>query len=314
MFDSLGNMPIFINDRVNRPLNYTLQRFASAIAYFGFQTRFTIADNDLDQLVKLKGKRVVFLANHPMPNDGIHLFILSAKLNDRFHFMVAHEQFRGFKRWILPRIGAYSIRRGGWGDKSSALRTLEILSQPSCRIVIFPEGRCSFMRNDVFAFQQGAIRLGFQALEKSQQSAGCFRDLYIVPLVIRYPYLDDINFHFDQNLRRLEIRLETSSQGSLGDRLRRVTCRVVTDLERDNLQSVGASRHCLRTRLGTLVKAILERPTGDPIDLSGLTEEERDALLAEAKGMWADHSEITDSVGWVRELWVGPSGGLPENR
>ena len=55
------------------------------------------------------------------------------------------------------------------------------------------------------------------------------------------------------------------------------------------------------------VKAILERPPGAPIDLSGLTEEERDALLAEAKGMWADHPDIKDSVKWVRELREGLS-------
>jgi DNA-binding CsgD family transcriptional regulator len=55
------------------------------------------------------------------------------------------------------------------------------------------------------------------------------------------------------------------------------------------------------------VKAILERPKGTPIDLSGLTEAERDALFKEAKGMWADHPEIKDSVEWVRGLREGLS-------
>jgi hypothetical protein len=50
------------------------------------------------------------------------------------------------------------------------------------------------------------------------------------------------------------------------------------------------------------VKAILEQSEDAPIDLSGLTEEERDALAREAKGMWADHPYIKDSVEWVREL------------
>ena len=61
------------------------------------------------------------------------------------------------------------------------------------------------------------------------------------------------------------------------------------------------------------VKEILERPAGAPIDLSGLTEEERDTLAREAKGMWADHPEITDSVQWVRGLRQGLSKILPEN-
>ena len=53
------------------------------------------------------------------------------------------------------------------------------------------------------------------------------------------------------------------------------------------------------------VKAILKRPEGTPIDLSTLTEEERDALAREAQGMWADHPDIKDSVEWVRELRKG---------
>lgn len=60
------------------------------------------------------------------------------------------------------------------------------------------------------------------------------------------------------------------------------------------------------------VKAILNRPEGAPIDLSGLTEEERDALFKEAKGMWADHPEIKDSVEWVRELRRSLYRGFPE--
>ena len=55
------------------------------------------------------------------------------------------------------------------------------------------------------------------------------------------------------------------------------------------------------------VKAIIERPEGTPIDLSGLTQEERDALFREAKGMWSDHPEIKDSVKWVRQLRWGLS-------
>lgn len=62
------------------------------------------------------------------------------------------------------------------------------------------------------------------------------------------------------------------------------------------------------------VKAILERPVGTPIDLSSLTEEERHALAREAKGMWADHPEITDSVKWVRELRQGWSIRFPDKK
>ena len=62
------------------------------------------------------------------------------------------------------------------------------------------------------------------------------------------------------------------------------------------------------------VKAILNRAQGTPIDLSGLTEAERGTLAREAKGMWADHPEVTDSVTWVKELWTGRSFEPLESR
>jgi hypothetical protein len=60
------------------------------------------------------------------------------------------------------------------------------------------------------------------------------------------------------------------------------------------------------------VKAILERPEGTPIDISGLTPEEIDALAREARGMWADHPFIKDSVKWVRQVRRGLYRGVPK--
>ena len=60
------------------------------------------------------------------------------------------------------------------------------------------------------------------------------------------------------------------------------------------------------------VKAILEQPEDAPIDLSGLTQEEINALALDAKGMWADHPYIKDSVEWVRELRKSLFRGIPE--
>lgn len=56
----------------------------------------------------------------------------------------------------------------------------------------------------------------------------------------------------------------------------------------------------------------MEQPEDSPIDLSQLTEEEIDALAREAKGIWADHPYIKDSVEWVRELRKGLFRGIPE--
>ena len=60
------------------------------------------------------------------------------------------------------------------------------------------------------------------------------------------------------------------------------------------------------------VRAILEQPMGTAIDLSVLTEKEREQLLSDARGMWADHTEIKDSVKWVRRMRKGLSDSPKE--
>ena len=60
------------------------------------------------------------------------------------------------------------------------------------------------------------------------------------------------------------------------------------------------------------VKAIVERPEGTPLDISGLTDAEVNCLFLEARGMWTDHPEIRDSVKWVREIRRGLSRKFPE--
>ena len=80
--------------------------------------------------------------------------------------MTAHEQFFGTRRLWLPKFGAYSVRRGGWGDFSSVLETLRILNRPPCSLVLFPEGRCTFSSRVVSEFKTGAVKIGINYLNR----------------------------------------------------------------------------------------------------------------------------------------------------
>lgn len=83
------------------------------------------------------------------------MFLLSARLGEVFHYLVAHEAFQGLQgRLLTTRLGAYSIRRG-LGDRRSVAQTLELLMQPACRLVVFPEGGCSFQNDTVMPFRGG---------------------------------------------------------------------------------------------------------------------------------------------------------------
>ena len=97
--------------------------------YFAYQINLEVSDRDIGILKEIDDKRVVYLPNHSNLDDGLVMFLFSARLGQLFHYIVAYEAFNGFIGRLMQLVGAYSIRRGV-GDRSSIIQTLKILQQP----------------------------------------------------------------------------------------------------------------------------------------------------------------------------------------
>jgi len=184
------------------------------------------------ELAALKNKRILFLANHPTFQDPIVMFLLSAQLGEMFYYLADHLALRGYLGPFLQRLGVYSIKRG-LPDRNSVRHTLEILSQPNSRLVIFPEGGCSFQNDRVSPFRTGAIQLAFQALNRDQKQKGEIPDLYAIPISIKYRYPRDVTPIIRQLLQRLEKELNITAQGDQYQRLRLVGEKVLQRCEQD---------------------------------------------------------------------------------
>ncbi len=126
MVSHYGIAPRFIRSRLNRAIVHSGYDIAKALAHTYYKVRVDISSDDLARLNALKNSRSILLPNHPSPHDWLSMYLLSAKLALPFHYMTAHEQFTGAKQFWLPRFGAYSIRRGGWGDTSGVDRLLGV--------------------------------------------------------------------------------------------------------------------------------------------------------------------------------------------
>ncbi|MEB3211217.1 MAG: 1-acyl-sn-glycerol-3-phosphate acyltransferase, partial [Leptolyngbyaceae bacterium] len=152
--------PPLMNPSLVRMFQWTLPFYAR------IRNRMTvkISAEDQAQLAALQGKRVLLLANHPTYfDDWIAVFILSAHIHQSFYYLAAYERFRGLEGRLIQRLGAYSIRRG-LGDRPSVAMTRTLLMQSGCKLVIFPEGGCSYQNDTVMPFRTGAIQIAFQAL------------------------------------------------------------------------------------------------------------------------------------------------------
>ncbi|MDJ0718573.1 MAG: 1-acyl-sn-glycerol-3-phosphate acyltransferase [Prochloraceae cyanobacterium] len=206
---------------------------ASCLARWFYRIKLEIAPKDLEKLVPLKTERLVILPNHVTLTDWIIIFLLSTRMQDAFHFLAAKEAFRGLVGKFMQQIGVYSIRRGV-GDRASVAYTIELLMQPGVRLVIFPEGGCSYQNDTVMPFRSGAIQLPLQAMNKMVKQGNPVPDLYLVPISLKYRYLQDMTGVIQKILSQLESRLNISKiSDDSYERLRAVAEKVLHNLERE---------------------------------------------------------------------------------
>lgn len=223
--------PKFVPPEQKPLLTRLLQSIAYIVVYLLYKIRLVVDEGDVAKARAIADWRAVYLPNHSNLDDGLVMFLLSARLGQLFNYVVAYEAFRGLIGRLMQNIGAYSIRRG-IGDRYSIVQTLKILQQPQCKLVIFPEGGCSYQNDTVIPFRSGAVELSFKAMEKIVRQEGEVPHFYLLPTSIKYCYSNGGDEAISRALRRLEIALAVEPiEKDLYSRLRTVAERVLTNLE-----------------------------------------------------------------------------------
>src|SRR5262245_17643327 len=188
-------------------------------------TEVEISPADLDRLRQLKGQRCLLTPSHSGGFEPHIIFYLSKLLGDIFNYVAAIEVFEQspINRWLMPRIGAYSIVRGAV-DRQSFATTRQLLAEGKHWLVIFPEGHAIGQNSTLAPFQEGVVQLAFKAFEDAFAKDAAAH-LYCVPIAIKYVYLTDMHHEIDQSLARLAQALSISKTGTSAsryDRLRRI--------------------------------------------------------------------------------------------
>lgn len=212
-----------------------LIRLVQSVSYLVLQRLYrcglVVSDDDVAKLRAIDGARVVYVCNHPTMEDGMTLFSLAARVGQLWHYIVARESFRGFQGKFLQWMGCYSIRRG-LGDRASIAQTLSLLKQPQARVVIFPEGGCSYQNDTVMPFRSGAIQMPLQVmaqLTKKDPDA----DMYVVPISLKYRYTQPMAAVIEQTLQGLEqeLGIVPSKTQDFYQRLLAIAAQVITRIE-----------------------------------------------------------------------------------
>lgn len=214
-----------------------VQSISYPLARVLYKVRLSVTEESVGRVRAIDDARIVMVCNHPTMEDGMTLFVLSARMGQLFHYIVAYEAFNGLMGWFIQRLGCYSIRRG-LGDRTSISQTLSLLKEPRCRLVIFPEGGCSYQNDTIMPFRPGAIQLPMSALAQLARKAETpeqVPDMYVVPVSLKYRYRQSMGHVIEKTLSRLEDALNIDVSATLDDyqRLRRIGNQVILKIERE---------------------------------------------------------------------------------
>ncbi|NEP19494.1 MAG: 1-acyl-sn-glycerol-3-phosphate acyltransferase [Leptolyngbya sp. SIO4C1] len=225
----------FYPPQQQRLLVRLIQSLAPTLIRWLYKIEITVTDDAIARLKALEDARLVYICNHPTLEDGVAMFGLSAKVGQPFHYIVARESFKGLLGKFLQWLGCYSIRRG-LGDRTSIAQTLSLLKSPNCRLVIFPEGGCSYQNDTIMPLRSGAIQMPLQVmgqLAKQAKQPSDMPDLYLIPISLKYRYTEPMEPVIEQTLSGLEqtLKIQPAPGQEFYGRLVAIANRVLTRLE-----------------------------------------------------------------------------------
>jgi 1-acyl-sn-glycerol-3-phosphate acyltransferase len=239
-FYDIFSMTQFYPPQLNPALVWVIQKIFPIAAKQLLKLDIVVEPESLARLKGLQGKSFLILCNHPTFHDPMVMFLLSARLGQPFYYLAAYEQFqKPLQAWVYQRIGAYSIRRG-LADRPSIAQTVELMGQRNTRLVIFPEGGCSFQNDTVMPLRAGGVQMALQAMAKRAKSGKILRDYYVVPVSLKYRYTGDMTAAIAQALGKLEETLAIAPKvdSDFYQRLRQVAAHLLRRYEAEyGLQS-----------------------------------------------------------------------------
>ncbi len=249
-----------------KPSSFVRGSFRVAIPYLLSQRGVVGVDYDpadLERLRALEGSRILLTPNHPTNTEPLLMFHLSCIVRQPFFFMATRDAFDalwGLGGKVMSWLGAFSVMRGAV-DRASYRAARELLKQPKAKLVVFPEGEVYSQNDTLLPFNSGIFQLAFWAQEDVVK-AGRDEALYLLPVALKYYYVEDIAPEVEASLKRLADF--TGAGVEPGDdtytRLRKIGQAMLHSLEREyRITPDPNETEDLTTRLDAVKEAILVR-------------------------------------------------------
>src|SRR2546430_5219438 len=197
--------------------------------------------------------------NHSHDSDPHVMMHVSKQLDRQLYFMAAWQVFlahKGIDGFVMQRMGAFSVDREGCDRR--AMRQAGELMTSGRWLVVFPEGEIYHTNERLTPLREGVAFMADTA-QKDLEKEGKGRKVWIVPVGIRYTYLEDVTPRLEAAMDELEERMKLKSgrRAPLAKRIIRFGDAMLTVKEKEQLGKGGEGE--LADRLKGLIGAILDR-------------------------------------------------------
>jgi 1-acyl-sn-glycerol-3-phosphate acyltransferase len=162
------------------------------------------------------GHGIMLVGNHCRPCDPMILDSLAAAVRRPFHTIASWHVFMTSKllRFLLPRIGAFSVYREGM-DRESLRCAINIVAAGKFPLVIFAEGIVTRSNDRLVNFMEGPVFMARAAAKQRKEGK-----VVIHPVFIRYFFEGDLQKTVIPVIEEIENRLSWQQQTQIALRER----------------------------------------------------------------------------------------------
>lgn len=165
---------------------------------------------------------VIITPNHSDYADAMVVTEVMRRTSRFANFMATRENFdanRGLNGMVMQWMGGFSVNRGGENGKSQQFAK-DVVKRAEYDLLIFPEGEVYLLNDLVMPFKPGVAMLALEVASENRKEGRSEHPVTIVPLAIKYRYIEDVLPTLDRMAAALEVMFFGESRsGPLYDRV-----------------------------------------------------------------------------------------------
>lgn len=185
------------------------------------RARISCETRDAERLRSLP-PGVMITPNHSDYADAMVVTELLRRTGRFATFMATRESFdvnHGLNGLVMQRMGGFSVNRGGENAKCQQFAR-DVVKGGRYDLLVFPEGEVYLLNDLVMPFKPGAAMLALDAASENRKEGRAEQPVVIVPVAIKYRYLDGVAPALDRLAAELEVTYFGERRtGSLYDRI-----------------------------------------------------------------------------------------------